>query len=49
MQGHPCRDDEGIPLIYRRYCGLRMTAFLAVTFYAAMAGAAYVVAFVFGY
>ncbi len=34
--------------IYRKYYGLRMTAFLAVTFYAAMAGAAMVVEFVFG-
>ncbi|MDQ6795117.1 MAG: permease [Chloroflexota bacterium] len=34
--------------IYRKYYGLRMTAFLAVTFYVAMAGAAYVVEFVFG-
>ena len=34
--------------IYRKYYGLRMTAFLAVTFYVAMAGAAYVVEIVFG-
>jgi uncharacterized membrane protein YraQ (UPF0718 family) len=34
--------------IYRKYYGLRMTAFLAVTFYAAMVGAAYVVEIVFG-
>jgi uncharacterized protein len=34
--------------IYRKYYGLRMTAFLAVTFYVAMAGAAYVVEVVFG-
>jgi uncharacterized membrane protein YraQ (UPF0718 family) len=34
--------------IYRKYYGLRMTAFLAVTFYVAMAGAAMVVEFVFG-
>jgi len=34
--------------IYRKYYGLRMTSFLAVTFYVAMAGAAYVVEFVFG-
>jgi len=34
--------------IYRKYYGLRMTAFLAVTFYVAMAGAAYVVEFIFG-
>jgi uncharacterized membrane protein YraQ (UPF0718 family) len=34
--------------IYRKYYGLRMTAFLAVTFYVAMVGAAYVVEIVFG-
>jgi uncharacterized membrane protein YraQ (UPF0718 family) len=34
--------------IYRKYYGLRMTAFLAVSFYVAMAGAAYVVEIVFG-
>jgi uncharacterized membrane protein YraQ (UPF0718 family) len=34
--------------IYRKYYGLRMTAFLAVSFYVAMAGAAYVVEVVFG-
>jgi uncharacterized membrane protein YraQ (UPF0718 family) len=34
--------------IYRKYYGLRMTAFLAITFYVAMAGAAYVVEVVFG-
>lgn len=34
--------------IYRKYCGPRMTAFLAVTFYVAMVGAAYVVEVVFG-
>jgi uncharacterized membrane protein YraQ (UPF0718 family) len=34
--------------IYRKYYGLRMTAFLAVTFYVAMAGAALIVEFVFG-
>jgi uncharacterized membrane protein YraQ (UPF0718 family) len=34
--------------IYRKYYGLRMTAFLAVTFYAAMVAAAYVVEIVFG-
>ena len=34
--------------IYRKYYGLRMTAFLGVTFYVAMAGAALVVEFVFG-
>jgi len=34
--------------IYRKYYGLRMTAFLAVTFYVAMAGAALVVEFLFG-
>jgi uncharacterized membrane protein YraQ (UPF0718 family) len=33
--------------IYRKYYGLRMTAFLAVTFYVAMVGAAYVVELVF--
>jgi uncharacterized protein len=34
--------------IYRKYYGPRMTAFLAVTFYVAMAGAAYVIEFLFG-
>jgi len=34
--------------IYRKYYGWRMTAFLAVTFYVAMAGAALVVEAVFG-
>jgi uncharacterized membrane protein YraQ (UPF0718 family) len=34
--------------IYRRYYGLRMTAFLAVTFYIAMVGAALAVEAVFG-
>jgi uncharacterized membrane protein YraQ (UPF0718 family) len=34
--------------IYRRYYGRRMTAFLAVTFYVAMVGAALVVEVVFG-
>ena len=34
--------------IYRKYYGLRMTAFLAVTFYVAMVGAAYVVEAIFG-
>jgi uncharacterized protein len=34
--------------IYRKYYGLRMTAFLGITFYVAMAGAAYVVEVVFG-
>ena len=34
--------------IYRKYYGLRMTAFLAITFYLAMVGAAYVVEVVFG-
>src|SRR5439155_6634571 len=34
--------------IYRKYYGWRMTAFLAVTFYAAMAGAALVVEALFG-
>ena len=34
--------------IYRKYYGLRMTAFLTITFYVAMAGAAYVVEVVFG-
>jgi uncharacterized membrane protein YraQ (UPF0718 family) len=34
--------------IYRKYYGLRMTAFLAATFYVAMVGAAYVVELVFG-
>jgi uncharacterized protein len=34
--------------IYRKYYGLRMTAFLGVTFYLAMAVAALVVEFVFG-
>jgi uncharacterized protein len=34
--------------IYRKYYGLRMTAFLAVTFYVAMASAALVVEAVFG-
>src|SRR5881392_3738720 len=34
--------------IYRKYYGLRMTAFLAVTFYVAMAVAALVVELVFG-
>ena len=34
--------------IYRRYYGRRMTAFLGLTFYVAMAGAAYVVQGLFG-
>ena len=34
--------------IYRKYYGLRMSAFLLATFYAAMAGAALIVEFVFG-
>jgi hypothetical protein len=34
--------------IYRKYYGRKMSAFLLVTFYAAMAGAALVVEFVFG-
>ncbi len=34
--------------IYRKYYGWRMSAFLFVTFYAAMAGAALAVEFVFG-
>ena len=34
--------------IYRKYYGLRMTAFLAATFYAAMVLAGYVVEFAFG-
>jgi uncharacterized membrane protein YraQ (UPF0718 family) len=34
--------------IYRKYYGIRMTAFLAVTFYAAMAAAGYVVELLFG-
>ena len=34
--------------IYRRYYGLRMTVFLAITFYAAMVVAGYVVELVFG-
>ena len=34
--------------IYRKYYGLRMTAFLAVTFYVAMVGAALIVELVFG-
>ena len=34
--------------IYRKYYGLRMTAFLAVTFYVAMVGAAFIVEIVFG-
>jgi uncharacterized protein len=34
--------------IYRKYYGLRMAAFLFVTFYAAMAGAAVVVELIFG-
>jgi uncharacterized membrane protein YraQ (UPF0718 family) len=34
--------------IYRKYYGLRMTAFLFVTFYAAMAGAALIVELIFG-
>lgn len=34
--------------IYRTYYGLRMSAFLLVTFYAAMAGAGLIVEFVFG-
>src|SRR5205823_983772 len=34
--------------IYRKYYGLRMAAFLGVTFYLAMAGAAYVVELLFG-
>ena len=34
--------------IYRKYYGLRMTAFLLVTFYAAMVLAGYVVEFLFG-
>jgi uncharacterized protein len=37
-----------ILLIYRKYYGARMTAFLAVTFYAAMVVAGYVVEIVFG-
>lgn len=34
--------------IYRKYYGLRMTAFLGVTFYMAIVGAAYVVEIIFG-
>ena len=34
--------------IYRKYYGLRMSAFLLATFYTAMAGAALIVEFVFG-
>jgi uncharacterized membrane protein YraQ (UPF0718 family) len=34
--------------IYRKYYGLKVTAFLLVTFYAAMAGAAFVVELLFG-
>ena len=34
--------------IYRRYYGRRMTAFLGLTFYVAMAGAAYLVQGLFG-
>jgi uncharacterized membrane protein YraQ (UPF0718 family) len=34
--------------IYRKYYGLKMAGFLFVTFYAAMAGAALIVEFIFG-
>ena len=35
--------------IYRRYYGLKMAAVLGLIFYAAMAGAAYVIELVFGH